>query len=60
MVYDCTCVDTFAEVYLSKSLMEAGTAANCAEERKGRKYAALAEARKIEPIAVETMRVYSG
>ena len=38
--------------------MEAGTAANSAEERKRRKYAALAEAHQFEPIAVETMGVY--
>ena len=36
----------------------AGIAANSAEERKRRKYAALAEAHQFEPIAVETMGVY--
>ena len=40
--------------------MEAGATANCAEERKRRKYAALAEAHQFEPIAVETMAVYLG
>ena len=38
--------------------MEAGTAANSEEERKRRKYAALAEAHQFEPMAVETMGVY--
>ena len=38
--------------------MEAGTAANYAEECKGRKYVALAEAHQFESIAVETMGVY--
>ena len=38
--------------------MEAGIAANSAEERKRRKYSALAEARQFEPIAVATMGVY--
>ena len=39
--------------------MEAGIAANNAEERKRHKYAALAEAYQFEPIiAVETMGVY--
>ena len=38
--------------------MEAGIAANNAEERKRRKYAALAEAHQFEPIAVETVGVY--
>ena len=40
--------------------MEAGIAANSSEERKRRKYAALAEAHQFEPIAVETMEVYGG
>ena len=44
LVWDCTCVDTFAWVHLNRSAMEAGTAANSAEERKRRKYAAPAEA----------------
>ena len=38
LVWDCTCVDTFAGVHLNRSAMEAGTAANSAEERKRRKY----------------------
>ena len=58
LVWDCTCVDTFAGVHLSRSAMEAGIAANSAEERKRRKYAALADAHQFEPIAVETMGVY--
>ena len=58
LVWDCTCVHTFAGVHLNRSAMEAGTAANSAEERKRRKYAALAEAHQFEPIAVETMGVH--
>ena len=58
LVWDCTCVDTFAGVHLNRSAMEAGIAANSAEERKRRKYAALAEAHQFEPIAVETIGVY--
>ena len=38
--------------------MEAGIAANSAEDHRRRKYSALAEAHQFEPIAVETMRVY--
>ena len=60
LVWDCTCVDTFAGLHLNRSVMEAGTAANCAEELKNRKYAALAEAHQFEPIAVEMMGVYGG
>ena len=32
LIWDCTCVDTFAGVHLNRSAMEAGTAANSAEE----------------------------
>ena len=32
LVWDCTCVDTFAGAHLNRSAMEAGTAANSAEE----------------------------
>ena len=52
LVCDRTCVDTFAGVHLNRSAMEAGIAANSAEERKPRKCAALAEAHQFEPIAV--------
>ena len=38
--------------------MEAGTAAKCAEERMGRKYAAFEVAHQFESIAVEIMEVY--
>ena len=38
--------------------MEAGIAANSAEERKRRKYAALVEAHQFGQITVETMGVY--
>ena len=48
----------FTGVNLNKWAMEAGLAANCAKERKRRKYTALAEAHQFEPIAVETMGVY--
>ena len=58
LVWDCTCVDTFAGVHLNRSAMEAGTAANSAEKRNCRKYTALAEAHQFEPITVETMGVY--
>ena len=53
LVWDYTCVDTFAGVHLNKSAMEAGIAANNAEEHKRRKYSALAETHQFEPISVE-------
>ena len=34
LICNCTCVDTFTGVHLNMSAMEAGTAANSAEERK--------------------------
>ena len=40
--------------------MEAGTAVNCAEERKRCKYAVHAEPHQFELIAVETMGVHEG
>ena len=58
--WDCMCVGTFAGVHSNRSAMEAGIAANNAEERKRRKYAALAEAHQFETIAVETMGVCVG
>ena len=60
LVWDCTCADTFAETHLNQSAVEAGAVATGAEERKRRKYAALAEVHQFEPIAVETMGVYGG
>ena len=45
---------------MNRSAIEAGTATNCAEERKRRKYAAVSETHQFEPIAVETMGVYGG
>ena len=60
LVWDCTCVDNFAGVHLNTSAMETGTAANYAEERKRRKYTALAEAHQFDPIAVEKMGVHGG
>ena len=59
LIWDATGVDSFAGVHLNRSAIEADTAAaNSAEERKLRKYAALAEAYQFEPITLETMGVY--
>ena len=43
---------TFAGVHLNRSAMEAGISANSAEERKRRKYAALAEAHQFETMYI--------
>ena len=58
LVWDCTCVDTFAESHLNSSAVEAGFAAGEAETRKRRKYAGLGAAYIFEPIAIETTGVY--
>ena len=58
LVWDCTCVDTFAESHLVSSAIEAGSAAAGAEVRKRCKYAGLVGAYQFEPIAVETTGVY--
>ena len=60
LIWNCTCVDTFAGVQLNRSATEAGTAANSAEESKCGKYTAIVKAHQFEPIAVETMGVYGG
>ena len=53
------CVDTFAGAHLNRLMLEPGTSARCTEEYKHHKYAGLAEAHQFEPIAVETMGVYT-
>ena len=58
LVWDCTCVDTFAESHLINSAIGAGVAAGEAEERKRRKYVGLVDAYQFEPIAVETTGVH--
>jgi len=60
LVWDCTCVDTFAESHLAGSAMAAGSAAGGAEVLKRRKYDSLSQRYQFEPIAVETMGVYGG
>ena len=58
LCWDCTCLDTFAETHLINSAINPGSAANSAEDRKRRKYSALANQYQFEPIAVETTGVY--
>ena len=48
LVWDRTYVDTFPGVHLNRSAMEAGTTANCIEDHKRRKYAALEEAHHFD------------
>ena len=43
LVWDCTCVDTFAGVPLNWTAMEASVTENCADDCKSCKYATLEE-----------------
>ena len=58
LCWDATCVDTFAETNLNGSALASGGAASRAEDSKRRKYAALADRFRFEPIAVETSGVF--
>jgi len=58
LIWDCTCVDTFAETHLNDSAVEAGSAAGAAEIRKRQKYSALGDSYIFEPIAIETSGAY--
>jgi len=58
LVWDCTCVDTFARTHLNNSAITARSAACAAEALKRTKYSGLAGRYLFEPIAVETTGVY--
>jgi hypothetical protein len=58
VVWDFTCVDTYASSNLLNSATEAGSAATHAEERKRAKYADISIKHIFEPVAVETTGVY--
>ena len=54
LVWDATCVNTFAPSHLPATAAVAGAAARDAEERKVRKYAGLAGQFEVQPVAFET------
>ena len=54
LVWDATCVDTFAPSVVSSSALEAGAAAAAAETRKVRRYADISQRYQFVPVAVET------
>ena len=58
LVWDATCVDTFAPTNIIRSALEPSSAAEGAEEAKRRKYRALAERHRFEPFAFETTCVF--
>ncbi|XP_043202745.1 uncharacterized protein LOC122370853 [Amphibalanus amphitrite] len=58
LVWDATCVNTYAASHLPATAAAAGAAARDAEERKMRKYSGLADRFQIQPVAIETSGVY--
>ena len=55
LVWDVTVVDTLAQSYVAATSQLAGSAADAAEARKQRKYAALEQQFIVQPIGFETM-----
>lgn len=58
IVWDFTCVDTFAASNLINSSIDPGSAATTAEASKKRKYESLIGQHQFEPVAIETSGVY--
>ena len=54
LVWDATCVNTYADSRLASATVKAGAAAGDAEAEKRRKYADLARRFRFEPVAFET------
>ena len=54
LVWDATCVNTYADSNLASAAVAAGEAARNAEVRKRHKYADLAQRYRFEPVAFET------
>ena len=58
LVWDCTCVDTYAASHLIGAAFEPGSAGGEAEMRKRLKYERLDDAYIFEAVAIETTGVY--
>ena len=58
LVWDFTCVDTYARSHLISSALTPGSAASAAEKAKRSKYGDIATRHIFEPIAVETTGTY--
>ena len=54
LVWDATCVNTYADSHLASAVIQAGAAAADAEEEKRRKYSELCQRFRFEPVAFET------
>ena len=59
LVWDVTVVDTLAQSYVAATSQLAGSAADAAEARKQRKYAALEQQFIVQPIGFEIMGSWS-
>ena len=58
LVWDFTCVDTYAPSYIPKTSLEAGAAATMVEDRKRSKYSYLGQGYFFSPITIETLGVF--
>ena len=58
LVWDFTCVDTYAPSYIPKTSLEVGAAATMAEDRKRSKYSYLGQGYSFSPVAIETSGVF--
>jgi hypothetical protein len=58
LLWDVTCVDTFARCHVLECAVNTGSAAAKAEERKRTKYRNLADRYQFEPLAFETTGVF--
>ena len=58
LCWDSTCVDTFSRSAINESAIQAGSAADKAEERKRNLYSTLQSTYRFEPLAIETTGVY--
>lgn len=59
MIWDATCVDTFAKSYLLSTSKASGAAVKLAESGKFKDYEMLCTNYEFVPFAVETMGVFS-
>ena len=55
LVWDTTCLDTFAPSHLPSAAREAGAVAALAERSKQEKYAALNQRHNFTPVAIKTV-----
>ncbi len=58
LVWDFTCVDTFAQSHLRQSSKEVGALAFEAESKKADKYSELARSHIVSPVCVETSGMF--